>query len=162
VKTGGSQCEHIKDLGFAMSIISCPDFWRRITIHDGCMGMHGRSVFGVWRKVYRAMAARMMRRCGGALMGRKREGKARQNGTMWKVRGRRRSKRGELSSGPGEFFGRRQNALVNWAIVQRAREIFWRFWRRALRIAGCWWFFRCVSNYRKAAPWSEGRRTKEV
>ncbi len=79
----------------------------------------------------------MMRRCGGALMGRKREGKARQNGTMREVRGRRRRKTGELSSGPGEFFGRRQNALVNWAIVQKAREIFWRFWRRALRIAGC-------------------------
>ncbi len=71
MKTGVSQCEHIRDLSFAMSIISCPDFWRRIILRDGCMGMHGRSVFGVLGRLYRAMAVRMMRICGGALMGRK-------------------------------------------------------------------------------------------
>jgi hypothetical protein len=60
------------------------------------------------------------------------------------------------------FGGRRRNALENWEIVHRAREIFGRLERRALRITGCWWFFRCVSNYRKASPWSEGRRTKGV
>ncbi len=122
MKTGGSQCEHIKDLGFAMSIISCPDFWRRITPHDGCMGMHGRSVFGVWRRVYMAVAARMMRRCGGALTGRKE-----QEGLSWTARwGRQAGKRGGGERDWGRVLSvwQGQNVLVSGEIVQRGGRSF--------------------------------------
>ncbi len=91
VKTGFSQCEHIRNLSFSMSIISCPDFWRRITPHDDCMEMHGRSAFGVWGKLYKTVVVRMMRMRGCALMGRKKkEGLGRTERWRNGRRGRRR------------------------------------------------------------------------
>ncbi len=123
MKTGGSQCEHSRELGFAISIISCPDFWRQITLHDGYMGMHGRSVFGVQRRVYRAMAAQMMRRCGGALMDKKEQEGLGRTARCGRQAGSRRRKKAAIEVWFGEF-GRGECASEGKKIVQRGDRRF--------------------------------------